>query len=303
MATETRQLYEMADCRHGRFLYNRNDQFIGQGLSLYGEWSEAEVGLFRQVVQEGDVVIEAGANIGTHTVLLSRAAGPGGKILAFEAARHTHQLLCANVALNQCTNVHAVHKAIGRANGVGRFPLLDPHAFTNFGAASMRDAQSAAVTEEVEIQSIDALDLARLDFIKADIEGWELEMLEGAKNTLATLRPVCYLEIDCSDGRPTGNRDELVAFLDQYGYEAYYFVTPMFNPANFRGETRDVYGAVSVDLICVPAGIAAIDGLTRARVGDSAIHIQPGWLKSDVLPWSGARFQRSGPSSLPATTS
>ncbi|HYH40041.1 MAG TPA: FkbM family methyltransferase [Azospirillum sp.] len=91
--------------RHGFMLFNRHDTVVGRSLAYYGEYFESEVRLFRQMVRSGDVVIDAGANIGTHTLALARATGPTGRVLAFEPVRLNHQLLCANMALNSLTQV------------------------------------------------------------------------------------------------------------------------------------------------------------------------------------------------------
>ena len=64
-------------CRHGLMVYNRNDAYIGRSLDLYGEFSQGETELFQQVVGIGDVVIEVGANIGTHPEA-GPARRPGG---------------------------------------------------------------------------------------------------------------------------------------------------------------------------------------------------------------------------------
>lgn len=276
--------------RHGQFLYNRHDRFIGRSLAFYGEWSESEITLFKQIVRPGDVVVEAGANIGSHTIFLSRAVGDEGQIHAFEAGRHTHQLLCANLALNECFNVTAVHKAVGRVVGRVEFPLLEPREDANFGEASIRYAQTSPRKEWVDLQPIDALELDRLDFIKSDIEGYEGELLHGAQATIRRCRPVMYLEIDCANGQPAGNRDELVSFLDTENYACYYYVSPMFNPENYRAATENIMNAVSIDMICVPTERAQVEGLTRAKVNDGAIEIRPGSLTSNVLPWHQARF-------------
>ena len=74
----------LRDCRYGRMLYNVNDVYIGRSLDQYGEYCEGEVELFRQVIREGDVVFDAGANIGAHTVFFARATGPRGIVFAFE---------------------------------------------------------------------------------------------------------------------------------------------------------------------------------------------------------------------------
>src|SRR5690606_13771278 len=63
--------YGLRQCRHGPMLFNKRDLYVGRSLATYGEFSEAEIGLFRQILRPGGVVIEAGANIGAHTVPLA----------------------------------------------------------------------------------------------------------------------------------------------------------------------------------------------------------------------------------------
>ncbi|MBS0427266.1 MAG: FkbM family methyltransferase, partial [Proteobacteria bacterium] len=63
-------LYHLTEGRHGRFLTYANDLIIGRCMQLYGEWSEHEIWLYRQIVRPGDVIVEPGANIGTHSVYL-----------------------------------------------------------------------------------------------------------------------------------------------------------------------------------------------------------------------------------------
>lgn len=278
--------YKLSDCRHGRFLYNGNDEYIDRSLEVYGEWSEAEVRLFAQILRPGDVVVEAGSNIGTHTVPLSRMVGEAGCVHAFEAARTTHHLLCANLALNECFNVQAHGKAIGAARGQVHFPVLDPRSRNNFGGVSpallqrLKDLPS----EPVEAVAVDDLGLDRLALVKSDIEGGEPELLRGAAGTIGRLRPVLYLEIN-------GNRDELVGLVEQFGYHAYYYLTPMFLPGNVRGFEEDVFHAFSADLLCMPAENQAIEGLTRARVGDDAFRVEqdPHRMVYSVMPWNNAR--------------
>ena len=112
-------------CRHGRFFYNVNDEYVGRSLNLYGEWAESEVHVFEQIVQAGEVVLEAGANVGTHTVPLAKLVGTTGRVHAFEPQGFTHQLLCANLIANGCTNTRAWNCAIGAMPGEVTFPELD----------------------------------------------------------------------------------------------------------------------------------------------------------------------------------
>jgi hypothetical protein len=89
--------------RQGFVLYNRFDKYIGRSIDRYGEFSAGETDLFKQVVRSGWTVVEAGANIGAHTLLLSRQAGPRGTVYAFEPhAANVHSLL-HNISLNRLT--------------------------------------------------------------------------------------------------------------------------------------------------------------------------------------------------------
>src|SRR5436190_22246330 len=103
----------LKECRHGRMLYLRNDQYIGRSLELYGEYGEMEARLFDQLLAPGQAVIEVGANIGAHTVHLAKLVGPTATVLAFEPQRAIFYLLCANLAPNAQFHVRAYHAAGG----------------------------------------------------------------------------------------------------------------------------------------------------------------------------------------------
>ena len=75
------------DCRHGKLMYLLNDAYIGRSLDVYGEYSEGEIDLFRQLLRPGDVAIDVGANIGALTVPMARLVQPGGAVVAFEPQR------------------------------------------------------------------------------------------------------------------------------------------------------------------------------------------------------------------------
>lgn len=62
-------------CRYGPLLYWITDTYIGQSLDMYGEFSEGETALLRQIIRPGATVVEVGANIGAHTVCLAKAVG------------------------------------------------------------------------------------------------------------------------------------------------------------------------------------------------------------------------------------
>ena len=87
-------------CRRGTFMYTVNDAFIGRSLDLYGEWCDDEVHILGQILPQGAVAVDVGANIGTHPVGFARSVGPRGLVIALEPQRLVFQTLCGNVALN-----------------------------------------------------------------------------------------------------------------------------------------------------------------------------------------------------------
>ena len=97
---ETKGHNQLAAGKDGYFLYNSNDKYIGRAIENYGEYSEIELDLLKNLCAAGDVILEVGANIGAHTVGMARTVGPTGRVLAFEPQRLVFQTLCANVALN-----------------------------------------------------------------------------------------------------------------------------------------------------------------------------------------------------------
>ena len=102
------------DCRHGRFTYLLNDAYIGRSLDVYGEYSEGEIDLFRQLLRPGDVAIDVGANIGALTVAMARLVQPGGAIVAFEPQRAIYDILCNNLRLNGLAQCDGVPTCRGR---------------------------------------------------------------------------------------------------------------------------------------------------------------------------------------------
>ncbi len=242
-------------------LFNRHDTYIGASLRKYGEWSAAELDVFRQVVQPGHIVVEAGANIGAHTVALSRIVGPGGGVLAFEPQRLVFQTLCANLALNSCVNVVARQEAVGAALGQMLVPVLPPDQPNNFGALQLGNRWEHG--EPVPVVTIDSMQLTACRLIKMDIEGMEVEALKGAVETIRRLRPALYVENERDDTSAA-----LISLLMSYGYQLYWHAPLMFTPDNFACERENIFGRrASHNMLCVPReagggiqGLAEVSG-------------------------------------------
>ncbi|RGE42986.1 FkbM family methyltransferase [Comamonas testosteroni] len=266
-------------------IFNRHDNTIGRSLQHYGEWSEPETFLFTQFLTLGDVAVEAGANIGTHTVMLSQAVGDSGKVYAFEPQRHSFQLLCTNLVINQRLNVHAHQWAIGDTDGRIDFPAIAPGHDDNFGAVSLLFASQAQQTESVPVQRIDTLNLARVDFLKADVEGYEVQVLQGAMQTIERCRPILHLEyLSHYSSDSSARYFELLAPL---GYRLWFFISPLYNSQNHLGNPVNLFeGLWSFDMICIPKERGLMQGLPEM--------LAPGETSrcTDINAWRSAQFVR-----------
>lgn len=250
----------LKQCRYGTMLFNIHDVYIGRSLDEYGEFSEGEVELFRQIVRPGQLIVEVGANIGTHTVFLAQAAGQCGTVLAFEPQRIVYQSLCANMALNNLTNVHCFCTAVGKEPGQIMVPACDPNQPNNFGGLSLG---GHAQGETTPVVTVDGFNLSRCEFLKIDVEGMELDVLQGAARTIAECKPLIYVENDRPD-----KSDALIRYLDGLGYNMYWHKPPLFNPNNFAlNPVNQFPKIVSINMLCIPKNVEQqVEGFAQVQV-------------------------------------
>ena len=217
-------------------IYNNSDIWVGRSIEKYGEFSESEVQVFRDIIKPGFAVLDIGANIGCHTVALSRLVGSSGVVFAYEPERNNFNTLAGNVALNNLRNVYCFQKAIGSANGAIAVPELDLERTVNFGGLSLNEDYSSGVHYPVPLITLDECNFLRLNFIKMDIEGMEKLALQGAENTIKNLKPILYVEDDRED-----KSQALYEYLWSLDYVIYSHSAPLFNPSNYFDDKEDVF--------------------------------------------------------------
>jgi len=195
--------------------------FTSLAVAVLGQ-RDPDVMLFlRRWVRPGFIVCDVGANIGTYTVPLARLVGPAGRVVSFEPNRSTCACLRQNVRQNTLANVTVLRAAVGEHAGHANLVVTE----TNFGEVHLAPANRPAGTggARVVVTTLDAelarLGLPRVDFIKIDVEGYELAALRGAKHTL-TANPdiVVQTEIVPAHAARYGFAvAELTAFLASLG--------------------------------------------------------------------------------------
>ena len=212
--------------KYGYCLYNKFDMYVGKSIEYYGEYCDNEVKMFSQICKSGDIVVEVGANIGTHTLALANLVGKNGKVFAFEPQRIVFQTLCANIALNSILNTYTYQLAVGSESGVVHIPDINYQNIGNFGGVSV---DSLANGEKVDLIKLDDfLEIDSLKLIKIDVEGMEVEVLKGAKRLINTYTPMLYIENDRVE-----KSQELIEFLWELGYRLYWHIPSLFNQKNY----------------------------------------------------------------------
>jgi len=239
---------KLINTKYGLMICNKYDKYVGQSLIKYGEYSDEEVNLFKGFCEKGDSVIEVGANVGAHTLPLSKIVGEKGKIFAFEPQRIIFQSLCANISLNTLSNVFCFQKAASSKKTKLFTPLTNYNREGNFGGISMKKKG----IEEVEVIILDKfLELDSLKLLKIDVEGMELEVLKGAKKIIKQFNPFIFVENDRFE-----KHKNLVTFINDLGYDMYWCITPLYNKGNFFKKKKNIFGnLVSSNMLCIPKSI------------------------------------------------
>lgn len=234
--------FVLAAAEHGTMIVNRLDYHMvdqargfGVGFQILenAAYDASEVdtvlallGLRQQYFGPGVVAIDCGANIGVHTIEWAKRMNGWGHVIAIEAQERVFYALAGNIAINNCFNARAMHAAVAAQAGTMRVPSPDYLKPASFGSLELRASQatefigqpidySDGAATEIRSVTLDSLALPRIDLIKIDIEGMELEALEGASASLARCRPILLVESVKTD------KAKLRGRLEQLGYRLF----------------------------------------------------------------------------------
>lgn len=207
-------------CSKGIFIHLENDKYIPESLVKYDGWENEIYDECKKYLKPDSNIIEVGAHIGTHTIPLAKLV-PQGFIYAFEMQRFIHQLLCANIILNQCGNIHTYQEAVSNQKGEIKVGLVDHNVHDNSGNVKLQDVM---INEGYPLH-VTTLDykfkfLSKLDLIKVDVECHELEVLQGAYNLIKNYRPIIVTEYHTIKTKYTnGNQKQIKDLFPNYQWK------------------------------------------------------------------------------------
>jgi FkbM family methyltransferase len=174
---------------------------------------------------QGQVVYDIGAFHGILTLFFARQAA---RVISYEPNSRNHARLLENIRINALSNVTVRKLGLGAAPETATLvymPLMSGGgSLEQKTVEQLRTSKAATVSEQIEISTLDqdiaSAKLPPPDFIKIDVEGWELEVLKGARQTLADHRPALFLEMH---GETMNEKKRkvaaIVAFLTEAGYQ------------------------------------------------------------------------------------
>ena len=211
--------YWIVNTDHGAFLTDRND-FIGSEVFNSHVWEPELIKTYTALLSPQYTVLDIGAHMGFHTINFATKAK---QVYAFEPQMHLYNQVCGNIFLNQLSDkVTCYNVGIGEAEKRSSFGSLDKHnslnwegnsgiGLMNYGGRSLEDNLG---TDEIEIRTLDSFQLSP-QFIKIDVEGYELKVFQGALKTLQQHSPIILFE-SFQAAQP-----EVFALLKSINYEIY----------------------------------------------------------------------------------
>lgn len=220
-------------------------------------WDSHVEALLRTILRPGQTAIDVGANLGYFTAVMAQCVGAEGRVWAFEPVPETFELLKLCTSLNGYQHVTPVPVALGAADGSTEITYDRRHS----GIATIHPDQVAGETQRVPLRCLDALvaagEVGRPDLMKVDVEGHELDVLRGARETILEAAPTIVFELNERAARAAGwtlaELADLLLSLDDYSFALIDADgTHPLDPFTFRLE-RDERLDPHVDVLAQPA--------------------------------------------------
>lgn len=230
-------MYKTVEGRWGTVKFFLKDEYVGRALYNYGEYGPDET---EKIIALADgLCLDIGANIGCISQALVMS---GFDVIAFEPQPEVYTLLAENA---DCISYNV---ALGSEAGTAMMPRVHYSEKNNIGGLGL-GMQSIYGQYPVAVRTLDSFIFDNVGFIKIDVEGYELEVLKGAVETIARCRPILYIEDDRIE-----KRTALREFIVSLDYTIEEHQPTLYRENNFFGLKKNVWDKnyASHNLICMP---------------------------------------------------
>jgi len=215
-----------------RYYLHDARETVSNFLRAYGIWQRPVSNFLVGYLDEGDIFVDVGANIGYFTVLAGLCVGAAGRVHAVEPDADNAALLARNVALNGLSNVQLHRTAV--SDHCGEAPLF--RGTSNSGAHSLLRKNGLTAGPSVPVVTLDRLLHAepRIKLLKIDVQGAEMSVLRGLAERLTAkdARPAIIMEFSPADLARADELAELFGFIERNDYSLRAFI------ANERSKTK-----------------------------------------------------------------
>jgi FkbM family methyltransferase len=187
------------DTIYGKWIVSRHAQYhaenlIKTGVPIHPKEAQFMIELTK-TFSNNCIIVDVGSNAGIFSVpLATEVKSKGGKVYSFEVQKSLAYALSGTAVLNDLDNLTVFNCGIGATQHTLKMPNVDYSQSVDYGIVTLVNQESINSTETIEIYPLDSFEFERLDFLKIDIEGMEIEALDGGSKTIKKHRPWMFIE-------------------------------------------------------------------------------------------------------------
>lgn len=194
------------------------ENFIDRFVLAHGLWEPLVVSALSVLVRPGDVCVDVGANAGYISLLMGRFVGPTGRVISFEPNVEVTRKFIRNIGLNPDLELTVELHTVGLSSRDTKM-FVSPDTVVGIGNAGLTPSPSESASLEVTVTTLDSFNLEKLDCLKVDVEGMELDVLRGAEQTIQRFRPNIIFET--LRNLPPEHHRPIEQYLRSFGYILY----------------------------------------------------------------------------------
>ncbi len=221
-----------------------NDIGISEELLMFHTHEPLSTKLLTSLLKKGMYCLDVGSNIGYYSCLESNAVGNTGKVISIEPSPINFKYLKKNIELQNMSNTEIHNFACGSENSEIEFLVSDRSNWSRVATDKFVDAPPDAILQTIKVpmKTVDYLieekSLPQLDFIRMDVEGYEVNIVEGMHKTLEKFNPLLHMEIHLFL-LGISETKKLLQNIQKHGYEILYYIPREMDVA-FLGTDRDI---------------------------------------------------------------